>query len=184
MGEKDERTFSRQELADYLQSLSEQVRRGALEAYGRDWTVPEAIDVRWQVKEKQGRLAVKLSWSWSTLGDYGRKAKAEVRRWQDDLKMVKKRMGASFKQLQQAVSQGSFPDVRVLGDLMESSRAFAAMAEADWQGAMQEYLDHLANLQHAVATRQQEVMLHELRDLQNCMASCHREFKSRRGTAP
>jgi len=182
MGEKDERTFSRQELADYLQGLSEQVRRGALEAYGRQWTVPEAIDARLQVKEKKGYLAVKLGWSWPTLGDYGRKAKAEVRRWQDDLKMVKKRMGASFKQLQQAVAQGAFPDARVLDDLAESSRAFAAMAEADWQGAMQEYLDHLANLQHAVATRQQEVVLHELRDLQNCMAACHREFKSRGGS--
>ena len=43
---------------------------------------------------------------------------------------------------------------------------------------MQEYLDHLANLEHAVTNRQQEVMLHELRDLQTCMNSCHREFKS------
>ena len=63
-------------------------------------------------------------------------------------------------------------------DFVESSRAFAAMAEPDWANAMQEYLDHLANLEHAVANRQQEVMLHELRDLQNCMSSCHREFKS------
>ena len=36
------------------------------------------------------------------------------------------------------------------------------MAEPDWETAMQEYLDHLANLEHAVANRQQEVMLHEL----------------------
>ena len=43
---------------------------------------------------------------------------------------------------------------------------------------MQEYLDHLANLEHAVANRQPEVMAHELRDLQACMSSCHREFKS------
>jgi hypothetical protein len=33
-----------------------------------------------------------------------------------------------------------------------------------------------------VANRQPEVMLHEFRDLQNCMASCHREFKSSGGT--
>mgnify|MGYP000618766626 CR=1 FL=1 len=46
------------------------------------------------------------------------------------------------------------------------------------QPELQEYLDHLANLEHAVANRQQEVMLHELRDLQACMSSCHREFKS------
>jgi hypothetical protein len=64
---------------------------------------------------------------------------------------------------------------------MAINRAFAAMAEPDWENAMQEYLDHLANLEHAVEGRQWEVMLHETRDLQNCMSSCHREFKSRGG---
>ncbi len=179
MGEKDEQSLSRLELADYLTGLGEQLRRGALSAHGRQWTVPEAIDVRLEFKEKKGRINAKLSWSWSTLGDYDQAAQAEVARWQDDLKLVKKRMGAAFKELQRVVGQGAFPDERLLRDLAESSRAFAALAETDWQGAMQEFLDHLANLQHAVANRQQEPMLHELRDLQNRMASCHREFKSR-----
>ena len=99
------------------------------------------------------------------------------------MKTVKKRLGAAFKALQQAVSQGGWPDERTLEDFVASSRAFAAMAEPDWEAAMQEYLDHLANSQHTVASRQQEVMLHELRDLQNCMATCHREFKSGARTA-
>ena len=91
---------------------------------------------------------------------------------------MKKRLGAAFKALQQVVGQGAWPDERILRDFVESSRAFAAMAEPDWENAMQEYLDHLAILTHAVANRQQEVVLHELRDLQNSMAACHREFKS------
>jgi XXXCH domain-containing protein len=94
------------------------------------------------------------------------------------MKTVKKRLGADFKALQQAVNQGGFPDAQTLDNFVASSRAFAAMADPDWATAMQEYLDHLANLEHAVANRQQEVMLHELRDLQACMSSCHREFKS------
>ncbi len=182
MGEKEEKTLTRLELADYLKNLSDQLRRGALEAHGRQWTVPNNLDVRMEFKEKKGHLAAKLSWSWSTLEDYDRTARDEVSRWQDSMKTVKKRLGVSFKALQQAVSQGAFPDDRTLGDFVASSQAFAAMAEPDWQGAMQEYLDHLTNLQHAVANRQQEVMLHELRDLQACMSSCHREFKSRGGT--
>ena len=97
------------------------------------------------------------------------------------MKTVKKRLGAAFKALQQAVSQGGWPEARTLEDFVASSRAFAAMAEPDWETAMQEYLDHLAILTRAVANRQQEVMLHELRDLQNCKAACHREFKSRGG---
>jgi XXXCH domain-containing protein len=179
MGEKTERTLTRLELADYLQNLSKQLRRGALEAQGRQWTVPDELDVRVEFKEKKGHLAAKLSWSWSTLGNYDQASRDEVGRWQDSLKTVKKRLGATFKALQQAVGQSAFPDEKTLGDFVASSQAFAALAEPDWQGALQEYLDHLANLQHAVANRQQEVMLHELRDLQACMSSCHREFKSR-----
>jgi XXXCH domain-containing protein len=181
MGEKDEQTMSRLELADYLTNLGEQLRQGAFSAQGRHWTVPDDLDVRMEFKEKKGRLVAKLSWSWSTLGDYVGAAQEEVSRGQDSLKPVKKRLNAGFKALQQAVSQGAFPDARTLEDFVASSRALAAMAEPDWETAMQEYLDHLANLQHAVANRQQEVMLHELRDLQNCMSSCHREFKSRGG---
>ena len=181
MGERDEQTMSRLELADYLKNLSEELRRGALAAQGRHWTVPDDLDVGEQVKEKKGRLVAKLSWSWSTLGDYEGAAREEVRRGQDSLKTVKKRLGAAFKALQQAVGQGGWPDDRTLEDFAASSRAFAAMAEPDWETAMQEYLDHLANLELAVANRQQEVMLHELRDLQACMSSCHREFKSRGG---
>ena len=178
MGEKDEQTMSRLLLADYLHNQSEELRRGTLAAQGRHWTVPDDLDVRMEFKEKKGRLAAKLSWSWSTLKDYDRAARDEVGRWQGDMKTVKKRLGAAFKALQQAVGQGAFPDDRTLKDFVESSRAFGAMAEPDWATAMQEYLDHLANLERAVASGQQEVILHELRDLQNCMSSCHREFKS------
>jgi XXXCH domain-containing protein len=178
VGEKDEQTWSRLELADYLKDLSEQLRRGALTAPACDWTVPDTLDVRLEHKEKRGRLVVKLGWSWSTLHDYDGAAREEVSRWQGDMKTVKKRLGADFKVLQQAVSQGAFPDDLTLKNFAASSRAFAALAEPEWATAMQEYLDHLANLEHAVAARQPEVMLHELRDLAACMSSCHREFKS------
>jgi XXXCH domain-containing protein len=183
MGEKEEQPLSRLELADYLHNLSEELRRGALAAQGRHWTVPDELDVRMEFKEKKGRLVAKLSWSWSTLADYDPASRHEVSRWQDSMKTVKKQLGAAFKALQQAVGQGAWPDEQTLKDFVDSSRAFAALAEPDWANAMQEYLDHLAILTHAVANRQQEVMLHELRDLQNCMAACHREFKSRGGTA-
>jgi len=178
MGDKAEQTMSRLELADYLTNLGQQLRQGAFSAQGRHWTVPDELEVWMQFKEKKGYLVAKLSWSWSTLSDYDRAAREEISRGQDSMKTVKKRLGTGFKALQQVVSQGGWPEARTLEDFVASSRAFAAMAEPDWKTAMQEYLDHLANLTHAVANRQQEVMLHELRDLQACMSSCHREFKS------
>jgi XXXCH domain-containing protein len=178
MGEKDEQTMSRLELADYLTNLGQQLRQGAFAVQGRHWTVPDNLFVRLEFKEKKGHLGAKLSWSWSTLGDYHEAAREEISRGQESLKTVKKRLGAEFKTLQQTVSQGGWPETRALEAFAATSRAFAAMGEPEWATAMQEYLDHLANLEHAVDMRQQEVMLHELRDLQNCMATCHREFKS------
>ena len=54
MGEKDEQTMSRLELADYLKNLSEELRRGTLAAQGRHWTVPDDLDVRMEVQGKEG----------------------------------------------------------------------------------------------------------------------------------
>jgi hypothetical protein len=54
MGEKEERTWGRLELAEYLNHLSEQLRRGALEAQGRHWTVPEDLHARAGVQGKEG----------------------------------------------------------------------------------------------------------------------------------
>jgi len=164
MGDQKAQTMSRLELADYLKNLSEELRRGALAVQGRHWTVPDDLDVGMEVKEKKGRLVAKLRWSWSTLGDYDGAARQEVSRGQESMKTVKKRLGAAFKALQKVVSQGGVPDDRTLGGYLEGSRAFAAMADPDWETAMQEYVDHLANLVHAVAGRQPEVVVNELRD--------------------
>ena len=182
MGDRDEQTMSRLKLADYLKNLSEELRQGALAAQGRHWTVPDDLDVGMEVKEKKGRLVVKLRCSWSTLGDYDGAARQNQPR-PGVHENGQEAAGPAFKALQQVVSQGGFPDDRTLGDFVEHFRAFAALADPDWATAMQEYLDHLANLEHAVANRQPEVLAHELRDLQAGMSSCHREFKSRSGSA-
>jgi XXXCH domain-containing protein len=183
MGAKDAKTLTRLELADYLANLSEQLRRGVLEIQGRQWTLPEDLDVRTEFKEKHGRLVAKLSWSWATGKDSDRAYRNQAGRGPESLKSVKKRLGTDFKNLQRAVSQGALPDASTLAAFVASSQAFAALAEPDWETAMQEYLDHLASLQRAVEARQPTVMLDELRALQNCMAACHREFKSPGGKA-
>ena len=69
-------------MADFLKSLSERLRQGALTTHGRQWTVPDNLDVRMEFKEKKGYLVAKLSWSWTTLGTmtgpHGRKSAATM----------------------------------------------------------------------------------------------------------
>ena len=84
MGEKDEQTMNRLELADYLTNLGEELRQGTLAVQGRHWKVPDDLFVRREFKEKKGHLMAKLSWSWSTLGDYHAAARDEVSRWPGD----------------------------------------------------------------------------------------------------
>ena len=161
MGKKKKVCLGRVELADYLQSLSEQLRRGQLETEGRQWTVPEEVWSEIRLKEKQGYIKAKMSFSWSTEPQYDQAALADLKKYRDSMTEVKKRLTASYKAISQMAKQGKFPDPKTLTE------------------AMKIYLDHLASLQNAVEKQDFEAMLHELRDLENCKVDCHREFKSK-----
>lgn len=54
MGEKDEQTMSRLELADYLTNLGQQLRQGAFAAQGRHWTVPDNLNSAWSSRKRRG----------------------------------------------------------------------------------------------------------------------------------
>ncbi len=117
MGKKMERNFSREELADYLADLSEQLRRGRLEAGGRLWTVPEQVYAKIGLKEEDGALAVKISWQWSSReAPHGSGEKSAPTPTQAPappkpvtFKEVKVRLGANFKNLQRRLGEGQSP---------------------------------------------------------------------------
>ncbi len=177
MGKKVERRCGRQELADYLADLSQQLRRGKLKAEGRVWTVPEQVDVKIHLKEEEGYCTGKISWQWSARGEAHQGSSEAASREPTSFKAVKVRLGASFKNLQRVIGGGLFPDARTMTDFLENSRTFAASAKPEWQKSMAEYLTHLENLRGAVENRLAETMRQELQNLTNCMAACHREFK-------
>jgi XXXCH domain-containing protein len=79
--------------------------------------------------------------------------------------------------LQDAAQNGKIPDEAALGKFVKDSKRMAEFSEPEWQDAMNEYLDHLANLQRAAAEKQFEVVEHELRDLKNRWFACHQDFK-------
>jgi XXXCH domain-containing protein len=86
-------------------------------------------------------------------------------------------MGSSFKEVKQAAEDRVFPPKKSIDDFVATSRIFAEAVEPEWREAMEEYMDHLENFIRAVEQQQFEVMLHEIRDLQNRMKACHNEFK-------
>ena len=177
MKDPEPKRFNRRELGDYLIALGEQIRQGAFQAEGRTWPVPDEIEAEIHLKEKKGRISAKLKWHWPTLTEYDQGALQEIRGWQDSFKAVKSRLATTFKELQRQASQGESLAADVLRDFVASSQAMADLGEPEWQGAMQEYLDHVHNLQLAAENRQLELVRHELRDLAARMAACHREFK-------
>jgi len=166
MEEKRADTLSRQEMADFLEGLAQGLRQGQLEVEGNTWRVPE-----------EGRLSLKLKFRWETLPEYKPEAQKPVVRWQESFKTLKKRLASHFKDLQQTVQQGKFPDPQTLESFSADSQAMAQMADPEWQEAMQAYLDHLAALKRAVAAQDLEATRHEVLDLRVAMSACHREFQ-------
>jgi len=177
MKNKIKKEFNRLELADQLEEIARQLRSGTFDAEGRQWSVPDTLEARIKHKEKKGRIETKLKWQWSTLADYAPTAREEVTRWQESFKTVKKRLAKEFKALQSQVQGGSLSQAETLAAFVEDSERMADFADPEWQEAMNEYLDHLANLQRAVQRRQLDDVAHELRDLRTRWVACHRDFK-------
>ncbi len=69
------------------------------------------------------------------------------------------------------------PDAEAMAAFVSKSREMAKFAEAEWQAAMDEYIDHLGTLKQAVEQNRFEVVQHEIRDLRNRMRQCHQDFK-------
>lgn len=178
MKRKHEKSLHRHELADLLEQLAHDLRQGSLPVGDRVWKVADQVEIKTSFHEKKGRFTTKLKWHWSTLDEYPDADRREIVRWKDSLKTVKKRLNSSFKILMRDVQQSNgLPDESILSDFVRQSRAFARYAEPEWQPAIEEYLDHLKNLERAVSERQPETVAHELRDIKGRMAACHREFK-------
>jgi XXXCH domain-containing protein len=177
MGDKIEKEFSRNEFAEYLVTLAEQLREGKMSSGKRNWSVPEEIGAKIQLKEKKGRIELKINCRWSTLADYSEQDREQITSWHNSMKAVKKRMGTSFKEITKSAGNGKFPESRSVEDFVGTSRVFAESADPEWKDAMDEYMDHLENFIRAIEGQQFDVMLHEIRDLQYRMKGCHKEFK-------
>jgi XXXCH domain-containing protein len=76
-----------------------------------------------------------------------------------------------------ALTLVAFPQEATVQQYLDLSQEFARYADPASAAEMQEYLDHTENLRLAFQNRQFEMFQHELRDLQNRMKICHREFK-------
>ena len=169
--------MQRQELADYLEQLATALRKGSFETGEQCWSIPDKLPAKISHKEKKGRIETKIKWRWSTLAQYEQAAREEVIAWKNSWKSVKKRLSRSFKLIEKTISSGKMPDAGTLGEFIGDSREMARFAEPEWQAAMDEFIDHLGTLKQAVEQNQYEIVQHEIRDLKNRMAQCHREFK-------
>ena len=175
MEDKIERGFLRQELADYLESLAQQLRDGSFEVEGRQRGVPEHLDTKIEIKERKGCVNAKLRFRWSVMDEYDEKTRAQMTRQQTEFKELKNQLAEVFSELLDLAKMWVLPPESKVMRFMELSREFAGFADPDWESEMQEYLDHLDNLYLALQNKQLEMFQHELRDLKILVKACHRE---------
>jgi XXXCH domain-containing protein len=177
MSDKIAPPIQRQALADYLEALAGQLRAGELTMGERVWKVPESLPFKARIKEKKGRLVIKLRLKWKTLRDYTPDERQQIEQWQENLKSVKRRMAVAFKRLHRSVQGGRMPEPDQLSEFEAAVVSFAEFAEPEWAAEMEAFSDHLENLKRAVAGGDLAIVAHELRDLKGREKACHREFK-------
>jgi amphi-Trp domain-containing protein len=158
MEEKIEREFQRQELADYLENLAQQVRSGAFQVQGAPRQVPERLNTKIELKEKKGYVSAKVRFRWAVLNEYDEKTRAKMVRQQEDFKGLKQQLAQVFAELLKSIEQEAFPAESKVTHL-------------------QEYLDHVENLHLALKNKQLEMFQHELRDLKVRVKACHQEYR-------
>jgi XXXCH domain-containing protein len=179
MGEQDKITgeFSRMELAEHLETLAKKLRLGKFRLKDQDRRVPDRLEAKIKVKEKRGEVGVKVHFQFPVLAAYDEATAAEIVQRQMSFKEVKKKLGHVFGELLRALTLVAFPQEATVQQYLDLSQELARYADPAWAAEMQEYLDHTENLRLAFQNRQFEMFQHELRDLQNRMKICHREFK-------
>jgi len=177
MTDKIKKEMQRQELAEYLERLARQLRRGSFESGDRRWSIPDKLQAKISHKEKKGRFDAKIKWRFPTLDEYADADREEVIAWRDSWIALKKRLTLSFKAIEKIIADGDMPDADALALFISQSREMVKFAEPEWQAAMDEYIDHLGTLKQAVQEDQLEAAQHEIRDLRNRMMQCHRDFK-------
>jgi XXXCH domain-containing protein len=174
---KLERELSREELADYLISLAAQIRQGELQVAGIVQKLPAQAATEIFVKEKKGRLLARLNLSFSTLEQYEPPRREAVQEVMEKFKVVKKRLGKSFANLNKAAAQGQLPDESLLVEFLNDNQTFAQQTDPEWQAEMAVYLDHVKNLESAYKIGNLEMFQHEMADLKASMSRCHQDFK-------
>ena len=174
---KLEREFQREELADYLSSLAAQIRQGELQVAGIVQKLPVQAATEILLKEKKGRLIVKLNLCFSTLEHYDQPRREAVLNGAEKFKIVKKRLGMSFSNLNKAMAQGRLPEEPLLAEFLRDCQAFAQQTDPEWQAEMAIYLGHVKNLEQAYKLGNLEMFQHEMADLKASMAKCHQDYK-------
>ena len=175
MEDKIERVLPRQELADFLENLAQQLRCGSFEVEGKPWGVPERLDTKIEIQEKKGCVNAKVRFRWSVLDEYDEKTRSRMVRRQQDFKDLKNQLTEVFSELLGLAQLWVMPAESKVLRLVELSREFARFADPDWETEIKEYLDLVDNLYDALKKEQMELFLHVLRDLKALVRSCHRE---------
>ncbi|MCU0588140.1 MAG: hypothetical protein MUF52_08280 [Syntrophobacteraceae bacterium] len=178
MSKKTATIHGREALADYLQNLTDQVRKGRFPFGPEVVELAEDLEVRLSLKEKKHSVACKLEWSrGAPEGQRAPGGRPEVPSPPGSFRHVKKDLARAFRAIKAAVSEGGTPDEGLLAEFEGLSRAFAARAEPEWERAAREYLGHMENLFRSLRDGRREAAMHEIQDLQARMVSCHRDYK-------
>ncbi len=178
---EEKRHLGLQELADFLEGLARQLKKGRLTVGGRGLSLPAGVEAKVELWAGDGRLGLKLKARWPKVPAAGGPPapppdlapRPEAPR---SFRDIKKRLAQVFGLLKKMTAQGEMPPPHLVAEFLTLSRESARFAEPAWAAPMQEFLDHGANLERVHAQGHLELFAHELRDLEARMRTCHEEY--------
>jgi len=168
-----EKQYEREHLAELLESLAAELRKGSVEIDGQVFHAPQLVETRIKVAERKGTVRFHLKWGWSTLRDYSESERKKVEQWRASFNELKKALSHTFDELCDAVNRNVLPGAQTVKEFLDQCNAFAAMADPDWRDAVKEFLDHAENLFRTVEKGDRQAISHELDDLRRRMTGCH-----------
>ncbi len=175
MGDRIEREFLRQDLADYLENVARRLRIGSFELGGESWGVPEQLSTIIEITEKLGCVQAMLRLQWPISNDYDPGLRKTRGCREREFTELKNQLAEVFSELLELAQMWLLPAESQVMKFMELSREFVLLADPAWEKEIATYLTHAENLYFAVKNKQVEIFLHELRNLKMLVKSCHQE---------
>ena len=179
MGEKkkkEEGLGGREELAERLVSLADDLRRGVFNLEGETIPLEEPLRYKWEVKIKGGKLKFELTLNLEKKVSQKAPSRSPSFRVSSP-KAIKKTMGAHWKSIMRTLKNGLLPTPDEVNALLETFEAYRPFVDKAWEEQWSLCHEKAQALLQAVREGEREKCVSISAEISALEKECHRKYK-------